>query len=356
MDIMNLFHKKEYAVEFYLVDAFEIYHFLPIYNYLRKNGISCCFVAEPPKRNSSKNWFDYDNAIKILKINHVEYKKRANYEAQVVFTTQDERLIHNYKNKKVHMNYGNSLEVRSFCESEKTAVGFDLKLVHGQLGYDVINKKFPDIDIIQFGYPKYSSWSDKSVYMYDNTARIEEIIKENTESKPVLLYFPTWNTRSSIDAYAEVFMKLKEHFFIITKAHHCTFRLWRERERLEKLKQISDVMLEGNFSFKEAVALGNIAVVDAISSAATEVPYVKNDIKLILLYSPIEEENCFKEIIDDFSICVKKPDELENAIKELVINDAKLETRQRLLSYIYADNDSNSLQSVKEYIVNSTKD
>lgn len=351
MSFLDIFKKKIYDVEFYLIDAFEIYHFLPLYKYLCSEGFSCCFVAEPPKRNSSKNWFDYDTAIKILKLNGVNYKKRANYDAGAAVTTQDERLIHNYKNRKISLCYGASLEKNSFNESPQTTEGFDLKLVHGQFAYDVMRNKSVTIDLIKVGYPKYSKWGNDSKYLYDNTKKIEEIKNLNTEKKPVLLYFPTWNTRSSIDACADEFMKLKDKYFIITKAHHCTFRIWRERERLQKLRDLSDVILEGNFSFKEAVSFGDLAVVDAISGAATEVPFLKKDIKLVLLYSPIEEENQFKDIIDDFAICVKDPKLLKQTVEQIEQNDVKMKSRQEIINRMY-NNEESGFEEFKEFLRN----
>ena len=40
-------------VEFYLIDAFEIAHFKPLYECFRKNGINAFFVAEPIERNTA---------------------------------------------------------------------------------------------------------------------------------------------------------------------------------------------------------------------------------------------------------------------------------------------------------------
>ena len=57
---------KTSQIEFYLIDAFEIYHFLPIYNELLKQGIKTRIVAEPCKINTSGKWFDYNTAIRIL--------------------------------------------------------------------------------------------------------------------------------------------------------------------------------------------------------------------------------------------------------------------------------------------------
>lgn len=63
------------SVEFYLIDAFEIFHFLPLYYLFERRGIQVKFVAEPPESNTSGKWFDYNRAIEILEVNKVRYEK-----------------------------------------------------------------------------------------------------------------------------------------------------------------------------------------------------------------------------------------------------------------------------------------
>ena len=53
-------------VEFYLIDAFEIFHYLPVYQELVRRGVKATFVAEPCSINTSGNWFDYNTAVKKL--------------------------------------------------------------------------------------------------------------------------------------------------------------------------------------------------------------------------------------------------------------------------------------------------
>lgn len=342
--------QKEYQVEFYLIDAFEIYHFMPLYNFFMSKGISCCFVAENEKRNSSKNWFNYKQAIEILKLQKVNYKKIANYDAEFVFTTQDERLVSNYKNTKINLCYGYALGENLFLETAESIKGFDLMLVHGQIGADVISRIDSTMKTIKVGYPRYSQWGDGRKYLYSKEKKLEEIKRKNVENKPIMVYFPTWEDKSTIDNYAPLLEQYKDRFFIVTKAHHCTFRLWRERFRLEKLKNLSDVLLEGNFSFQEASLLGDIGIVDAMSGAATEVPYTNPNIKLILVYSPLPEYTNFKSIIDDFAVCVKSPDQLDEAINRVDSCDDKLESRKKLLKEIYYEDVDAGLEELYRYM------
>lgn len=351
-------YKERYIVnnmpyaEFYLVDSFEIYHFLPLYHFFERNGIYAYFVAEKPDIQDA--WFDYDVAIRILETNGVRYKRTPNYNADYVFTTQDEYLINKYMNKKIHMCYGVGLTSYSFCESERTINNFDLKLVHGECSYDIVRRKNQSLQMIKVGYPRYAK-GEKSEFIYSLVDKQNQILEKNVHNKPILLYFPTWDKASSIDAYADGFRKLKENYFIITKAHHCTFRLESEKEHRDILNEISDVILEGNFSFEEAVHLGDLAVCDAVSGAATEVPYLNKNEKLILLYSPIEEKNQFKEFIDNYAVHVTNADELVNAIGKMTIKDPFIEERNRVIHSLYESNTDRGLQQLKEYLLNNCR-
>lgn len=340
------------TVEFYLVDAFEIYHFIPLYYYFEKNGVYASFVAEKPENKDA--WFDYDEAIRILDMNGVRYKTTPNYDVDFAFTTQDEHLIGKYKNKKVHLCYGVGLLSTGFCESDRTIKDFDLKIVHGIHSKKVLEDKGVKIDLIIGGYLRYSAWG-KREYIYDIEKVKEEIEKKNTSKKEVLLYFPTWDAASSIDAYEKAFTELKEKYFIITKAHHCTHRLASEKRHREVLNRISDILLEGNFSFEQAVSLGNIAVCDAISGASTEVPYLNREIKLILLHSPIKEKNDFKNIINEYAEQVSDPKELVARVNLVINNDTFIEKRKSIMDDFYSPDVDEALLVIKEYIYNNSK-
>lgn len=79
-------------VEFYLVDAFEIFHFEPFYIELRKKNINAVFIAEPWETNTSGKWFDYDSAIKILDEKGYVYHKFVNVNCKCAITTQQKDI------------------------------------------------------------------------------------------------------------------------------------------------------------------------------------------------------------------------------------------------------------------------
>ena len=319
------------TVEFYLVDAFEIYHFLPLYKIFGENKIYAKFVAEPCEDNTSGEWFDYDNAIRILEANGVRYSIECNPDAGYAFTTQSSQILQKYRNKKVQVTYGFDFSLSSTAVTERTIKGFDYKCVHGQFLYDLLSTQFDVPKLIQIGYPKYMDIDD-SKYIEEMDVEIERL---NVCHKPVLLYFPTWNTISSIQWYAEEINKLRESFFVVSKAHHCTYRHKTERKNLETLKRISDIVLTGNFKFESAAKLGTLALCDAVSGAASEVPFANEDIKLVLLYSPVEAKNNYNPIIKEFAVCVQTPSALKDAVSRVNENDERLNDRKKLVKQIY---------------------
>lgn len=336
------------TVEFYLVDSFEIYHFLPLYKIFGENKIYAKFVAEPCEYNTSGEWFDYDNAIRILEANGVRYSIDCNPNARFAFTTQNSQILRKYKNKKVQVTYGFDFSASSTVVTKRTIEGFDYKCVHGQFIKDLLSAQFDVPKLIQIGYPKYMDIDD-SKYVEQMDGEIE---RHNVSHKPILLYFPTWNKISSIQWYAEEINKLRDSFFIVSKAHHCTYRHKAERKNLETLKRISDIVLAGNYKFESAAKLGAMALCDAVSGAASEVPFANEDIKLALLYSPVEEKNDFNPIIEKFAVCVHNPHELKCAVEKISKEDELLDSRRKLVKQIYGMKEKSELAELLHVIQN----
>ncbi len=341
------------TVEFYLIDAFEIYHFMPFYRMFEKNGIYSYFIACPPDANISGNWFDYHKAIQILEHSGVRYKKQPNYNADFVFTTQDEYLVHKYKGKKIHLCYGVALTAYSFCESERSICGFDLKLVHGEQSYLDILKKGLHIQMIKIGYPRYSSEGSQP-YFPNSVPEFPKIKDKNKCQKPILFYFPTWDNAASILTFAPEIKELSKYYFIITKMHHCTSRLESKSERRKTLYEISDIVLEGTSPFENILCLGNIALCDAISGAATEIPFLKREIKLILLFSSIREKNDYKQFVDEYAICVKSPGTLVQTVNSVYADDPKQKFRSKMINQLYEENIEPGFKELKKYIMENT--
>lgn len=327
--------KDNICVEFYLVDAFEIYHFLPLYFYFTKNEIDVKFVAEPPEKNTSGKWFDYEMAIHILESNRVRYSVKANYDSDYVFTTQEAYLLKGYKYEKVHLSYGYGLLIKSFMLSERSIDGFDKKFIHGVDSLKRLEGRIPMNRIHIIGYPKYM-WGYDAIYEHTGWLR-EKINAMNFSNKPILAYIPTWDKISTISSFSSEIKKLKKDFFIISKEHHCTSRLKSESEHRRLLREMSDIVCAGNFSFGEFASEADIAICDAISGSATEAPLVNENIKLVLLDSPANEYNEFVPEISGFAHRVHDPKDLVDAVRAIWDKDNYLLSRNKLLKNMFMD-------------------
>ena len=337
------------TVEFYLIDAFEIYHFLELYRLFEKNGIYASFIAEKPDINTTRTWFDYDNSIKILDNLRVRYFNHCNPNCDFAFTTQNAECLSKYRNKKIHLQYGVGLTQYSYCESNESIDGFDIKLVNGTHSFDIVRKKDKKIKIFKIGYPKYYNRNDADYI--DGEISLTNLIEEkNRERKTVLFYFPTWGEHSSIQAYSNVFRELKKDYFIVSKIHHCTYRLESEKKHLDAISEISDIILPGNYSFEKAADTAQIAICDAKSGAATEVPLIHPDVKLILLYAKDPKLNLYKDLIKDFAFCAKEPKDLPKLLHSIRHEDSFINKRKTIINSFYSKIDDSELLNFIHYL------
>ena len=208
--------------------------------------------------------------------------------------------------------YGSGLNITNFLLTPQAFVGFDYLLVHGQHQKHIASCYVDESQIFTIGYPKHRDF-------FKNPPKQEDIKAKYgiCTNKPLLVYFPTWDEDSSIQVFGDTIRALQQDFFIITKAHHCTFRLPDKREDLAKLYKISNLVLEGNSSFEEAAILADIALIDAKSGASTEVAYLNPKAKITLLNPRKNIDNYFIKRVVDTSKVINNP---KNLTKDLICN------------------------------------
>lgn len=300
----NISHKiVEYDVEFYLIDAFEIFQFKYLYQKLLENGIRAGFIAEPNRINMSNDWFDFDTAIKILEEEGYNYAIICNPNAKYAITTQTCEILDKYNNVKIRYSYGNNMNKKAMSNSEKVIWGFDYSLVAGIWRKNILSKYVTTQKIICMGYPKYI---DYFKYGVDKNDVLREL-NISTE-KNILMYLPTWGEWSSIECFSEKIEYLRKDYYVITKPHHCTARLDSERGNWKRLKKCSDLVLDGNYDFTKAIALGDIFVCDALSGSATETVYLRKNAK-VLFVNACDESLLFQDVYDLAKV-ISDPDEL----------------------------------------------
>lgn len=314
--LREVYNELYTTVEFYIVDAFEIYHFIPLYNMFRQNGVYAIFVIEDEKINTSGKWFDYKTAKQILEEKELEFSEYSNTKADIVFSTQGIEILAKYPESiKITLSYGVAFGKDDFRVAPKSTIGFDYKFVNGEFQKDIIIEKglINKERIINVGYPKHYRYK----YSTENKNQVVQELNINTD-KQILVYLPTWDHDPSVEAYYDEIMKLREQYFIVTKPHHCTFRLKSQAERLKKLYELSDVVLDGNYDFEKAVCIADVLLCDATSGASTESKVLNPDAKLVLLSTKDDIKACFYRQIEDFAdVVVNNPNNLLKMMRNM---------------------------------------
>lgn len=338
------------TVEFYIVDSFEIYHFIPLYHVLRQNGVYAIFVIEDEKTNTSGKWFDYKTAKNILEEKELEFSEYSNPKADIVFSTQGVEILTKYPESiKITLSYSVAFNKDDFRVAPKSTIGFDYKLVNGEFQKDILSEKnyINKERIINVGYPKHYGYK----YSIENKNQVIKELNIKTD-KQILVYLPTWDHDPSVEAYYDEIMKLKEQYFIVTKPHHCTFRLESQAERLKKIYELSDVVLDGNYDFEKAVGIADVLLCDATSGASTESRVLNPEARLVLLSTRNDIKEYFYSEIEDFAdVVVNKPSDLLGVMhninnqkrdwKYIIDMDKNEEDLWRVLDKIIKDNHLN---------------
>lgn len=329
-------------VEFYLMDAFEIYHYKPIYEHLLSlESFEPIFVCEPTSSNVHGDWFDYERAKKILQELKLNYKETVNKEAEIAISTQNIHTLKKYNKIKINLQYGTGFNKTNFCNTLLSVEGYNYRFVYADYTRRHLSKFIHKNRMYNIGLPKHD--------MYYQNLPPKPVFDTN---KPILVYYPTWDEDCSVAHFYDELKKLKENFFIITKAHHCTFRLAEKKDDLNKLYEISDIVLEGNFDFAKASQIGDIALIDAKSGASTEVPYLNPNIKILYLSPRKNLAKYFYNDIFKFGYIINNPKKLMSYVDRVYKNDKYLSYRQNQISYYMGTFDGNSTQRA----VNAIKD
>ena len=315
-------------VEFYLMDSFEIYQYLPIYYELNKKGYDAKFVCEPCEYNMAKNWFDFENSKKLLDELDLKYTQKVNQYAKFAITTQRAYYLSKYLNFKISLQYGVGLNKTNFCSTKRATEGFDARFIYGKYTENKIKNYINENNIYKIGSPKHD--------FYFKNPPLKEQIKNQLSintNKKILVYFPTWDEDSSIIPFYDELKKLKEKYFVVTKAHHCTFRRLEKIQDLQALYEISDIVLGGNYSFSNAAAIADIAIIDAKSGATCEVPYLRKNIPILYLSVQKNLKEYFYEDIFEFGYLINQKEKISEFLEKVESFDEFAQKRAENIEY-----------------------
>ncbi len=315
-------------VEFYLIDSFEISHFLPLYRALKEKNIHVRFVAEPPLINSAREWFDYQNAITILQKHKISYCTLRNPNTKLAFTTQFAENLRYYCKDKCQIAYGVAvMKEKAFQLKKEVAEKFNYIFVHGDFQKDILSNWISPSHIVDMSYPRYLETFETQISKKDIINELQ--IKTD---KPIIVYYPTWDEYSSIEKYEKAIHSLKKEFFIVSKPHHC---LWHFKEKLEALYRCSDLILNENYNLYKTTKIADCALCDAKSGVVTELAFLNPEIPMVLIYQNSENTDFYVNL-RTFGGIVQKPSELlttiYNARKSVSQNTARKEIINKLFS------------------------
>jgi hypothetical protein len=244
----------------------EVATFAPIYHSLIALGVDARMVAVPGDQNrAGKGWFDFGNAIAALDARNITYSLEPDHGSDAAVTTQRSIHLRGYKGRRIRVTYTVGL-YRSEELQQTRALGFDAVLVQGSFAQRHISQWIDPSRVIVTGFPKYDDFflnpPDPSV------------IRQNLGISPrdkVVAYLPTWEARSSIDAFFHAIEQLAdtENVCVLVKPHHCTPRF--EPERFERLRQSTHArMLPASFPAADLFAVSDLVMADALSGALGE--------------------------------------------------------------------------------------
>lgn len=327
----NLLMDKTSKVEFYLVDAFEISHFLPIYRALSRENIPTRFVAEPCLINTSGEWFDYERATRILRDLGIYFSTMSNSKAAVAITSQYPQNLKYYENAKCLMFYGVNLFKRKLFNLRKDVVEqFDCIFNHGSFGVNKLSE-FVGIDrAVDISYPRYKD--------YFTHIPSKDAIKKDfgiTTPKPILLYFPTWDEFSSIAIYHDEIKKLRKDFFVVTKSHHVTYRTDNSKNDMTLLADACDMVLPGTIEPGAIINAADILICDVTSGVFTEVMFLSPTTKMLGLSLSFGKEEFWVDI-EKLSAIVNKPEDFSQTFWNIWTNDTHIAYRQKHISEFYS--------------------
>lgn len=245
-------------VEFLLTNIMEVGHMAPIAKALVGKGVS---VTMAPAHNrhlpTEFGWSDMDAVVSGLEREGFKATGPDKTADVVIATFPIQNLKPFYKDAlTVRMQYGVGLVDP---KSDHPMGGeSDYYLVHGPFG---VRTQFT-----MHGMPSpLIPWERVKVIGYPRLDRFYSTQKIRN-SKPALLWLPTWSVRSSIDRYLPAIKRLGSNVWI--RPHHCTER-W-EPERMRALVDSGFFIVPKEISTAALYAASDLILADLSSGAFAE--------------------------------------------------------------------------------------
>ena len=174
----------------------------------------------------------------------------------------------------------------------------------------------------------------------------------NTEKK-IIAYLPTWDENSSIPVYYNELKSLKDEYYIVTKPHHCTYRLESKEDDLNKLYEISDMVLQPEYGLDKFMFIGDLTVIDAKSGATLESTFLNDDMKMVWLLVSREVRKLFWNEINNIVELVDDRNDLVEVVNKTIEEDSYIKYRKEHINHYFSRYDKNYLEKILMKIIST---
>ena len=95
------------------------------------------------------------------------------------------------------------------------------------------------------------------------------------------------------------------------------------------------MVLDGNYDFAKTTVLADLAICDSKSASSTEIPFLNPDIKMVMILVNTKRED-YDYSLDNIYCVVDKPDDLNDNVKCVMVNDKWKNNRNEIIKYAYS--------------------
>lgn len=254
-------------IEFILTNTMELSHFAPVIHALRSLRIDahCALPYGLTHREVAPFGWSDRKAIEAAVARESLPLLNLDLEVDAVVTTHPATFLTPYKRAKTfRMMYG--MGIVDPQSDHGMGIPSDFYLVHGPLGqrvqftaHGMPSPLIPAERVKVIGYPRLDKW----------WTLVDRRLPARTD-KPVLLYLPTWSTRSSIDSYLDAITQHANRYQIAIKPHHCTDRWEPGRMRESYLKAIGADVFPSTAEITDLYWYADLILADLSSGAYAE--------------------------------------------------------------------------------------
>lgn len=214
----------------------------------------------------------------------------------------------------------------------------------------------PESNIVYDAILCYGSYEANYLKAYTNTYIIGNLKYINfsrtvtsKNNKPILLYLPTYGNNSSIDNIIASLNSLKNEYYIITKLHHGTSFLNEEKDRIEKLKELSNEYYDHNTQLTDLLSQASIVLSDN-SGSIFEAIYARVPLAIFsedLNKNKIGEFNTtqYEIVKKGFVPYTNNPSDISQILKD-ALSKEYIEKQKKLKEILF----HNSSDSIKDFV------